>query len=142
MSAIRPEHRSPSAGPGGRRLEVFLVEDSATIRAGLVAALEELAPVRVVGAADTAADALRALEDAGDRWDLVVVDVFLRQGSGLDVLRELQRSSSPLHRVVLTNYAHPSMRAHCLALGAERVFDKSGEVEALVDYCEALAAAD
>jgi two-component system, OmpR family, response regulator len=41
--------------------------------------------------------------------------------------------------VVLTNYATQVIREHCLALGADRVFDKSGEVERLLEYCEALA---
>jgi DNA-binding NarL/FixJ family response regulator len=120
---------------------VFLVEDSPTIRQNLVATLEELAPVRVVGSADNAASALLALCTDPPPCDLAIVDVFLRDGSGLDVLKALQSAGSPLRRVVLTNFATTAMRAHCLALGADAVFDKSGEVEALVAYCESLVVA-
>ena len=42
--------------------------------------------------------------------------------------------------VVISNYATPEIRKHCLALGANEVFDKSTEIDALVDYCRALAA--
>ena len=122
-------------------LTVFLVEDSPTIRQNLVATLEELAPVRVVGAAESAAEAVQALTADPPPCDLAIVDVFLRQGSGLEVLQALQARPDRPRRVVLTNFATAAMRAHCLALGAERVFDKSGEGEALVAYCEALAAA-
>jgi DNA-binding NarL/FixJ family response regulator len=122
-------------------LQVFLVEDSPTIRRNLVAALEELAPVQVVGWADDAAGALSELQRQPPPCDLVIVDVFLRGGSGLDVLRALQRAGSPLRRVVLTNYAAPQLRDDCLALGAECVFDKSRDVEALAAYCDTLAAA-
>ena len=122
-------------------LKTFLVEDSPVIRSNLVAALEDLAPVEVVGYAETAEEAcdrLKALEAPG-ACDLAIVDVFLRAGSGLDVLRCLRGQDSTLRRVVLTNYASPEMRAQCLELGAERVFDKSRGIEALVDYCNQIA---
>lgn len=121
-------------------LNVVLVEDSPTIRQNLVATLEELAPVQVVAWAEDAQSALAMLDRDPPPCDLAIVDVFLRGGSGLEVLDTLRRNGRPLRRVVLTNYATAPMRAHCLALGAERVFDKSGEVEALAAYCEALAA--
>lgn len=122
-------------------LNIFVVEDSATIRAGLVAALEEWVPVRVVGFAESANSAIDQLLAAPAPCDLAIVDVMLREGSGVQVLSALQKAHSPVKRVVLTNYATPLVRDHCLALGADRVFDKSSEVEALLDYCGALAAA-
>jgi len=121
-------------------LRVFLVEDSATIRQNLVATLEEWAPVQVAGFAETADDAQRQLLAAGADCDLVILDLRLRQGSGLDVLKALKRAASRAACVVLSNYATPSIRELCVAAGADRVFDKSGEVEALLDYCGALAA--
>jgi len=42
---------------------------------------------------------------------------------------------------VLTNYATDEIRRHALSLGASRVFDKSGEIDALVEHCIALTAA-
>ena len=120
-------------------LTVFVVEDSATIRHNLVATLEELAPVRVVGFAEDATEAIERLAGDPPPCDLAIIDVLLRQGSGVDVLKALHRAASPVRRVVLTNYATDLMRDHCIALGAERVFDKSGEVEGLLEYCGALA---
>jgi DNA-binding NarL/FixJ family response regulator len=122
-------------------LAVFVVEDSPTLREALVATLEVLAPVRVIGVAGGAADALRVLEAEPPPCDLAIVDLFLAQGSGLDLLQALQQRRSPLRRVVLSNFATPAMRARCLALGAEQVFDKSADIEALVAWCDALAAA-
>lgn len=122
-------------------LSVLVVEDSPTIRRNLVATLEELAPVRVAACVDGAADALQLLQAPAPPFDLVIVDLFLAQGSGLELLQALQRQHSRVMRVVLSNYATPAMRAHCLASGAAQVFDKSGEIEALVAWCEAQAAA-
>jgi DNA-binding NarL/FixJ family response regulator len=122
-------------------LAVFVVEDSPTLRDALVATLEDLAPVRVTGVAAGAAEALHALAAEPTPCDLAIVDLFLAQGSGLDLLQALQQRRSRVRRVVLTNAATPALRARCLALGAEQVFDKSGEIEALVAWCEVLAAA-
>ena len=119
-------------------LTVFVVEDSSTIRHNLVATLEELAPVRVVGYAEDADGAIAQLAHDPPPCDLAIVDVLLREGSGVDVLMALKACASPLKCVVLTNYATALVRDHCLALGADRVFDKSGEVEGLLAYCESL----
>ncbi|MGZ8260491.1 MAG: hypothetical protein ACXWUL_08070, partial [Caldimonas sp.] len=45
----------------------------------------------------------------------------------------------PAKLVVLSNYATPDMRRKCLELGADRVFDKSNEIDALILYCCRLA---
>lgn len=121
-------------------LRAFIVEDSAVIRDNLVAALEELVPLTVVGTAEDEAGALQWLADPQHACDITIVDIFLRRGTGLNVLRALQRSGHAGERVVLTNYATDDVRRHALALGAARVFDKSGEIDALVDHCIALAA--
>ena len=122
-------------------LLAFVVEDSPVIQENLVAALEELAPVKVVGTAVDQAGALHWLTDPANRCDIAIIDIFLRQGSGMGVLRTLAASAAPFERVVLTNYATADIRRQCLALGASRVFDKSGEIDALVEHCIALAEA-
>ena len=126
-----PSHITP--------LSMFVVEDSAVIRENLIATLEELAPVRVVGCAEEEQSAVVWLEAHRLDCDVVIVDVFLKSGSGLGVLRQRADPENGPSYVVLTNYATEEMRAKCLALGARRVFDKSSDIEALVRYCEDLA---
>lgn len=121
-------------------LKIYLVEDSPVIRDNLIATLEELVPVQVVGTAEDEAKALRWLHQSGEPVDLVIVDIFLKGGSGLGVLEAAPALPRRPHMVVLSNYARPEMRRACLALGAERVFDKSNEIDALVQYCAQLAA--
>ncbi|HEX7639454.1 MAG TPA: response regulator [Burkholderiaceae bacterium] len=116
-------------------LLAFVVEDSPVIRENLIAALEEMAPVKVVGTAIDQSGALDWLGDPANRCDIAIVDIFLRQGSGMGVLRALQAAGAGFERVVLTNYATADIRRQCLALGASAVFDKSGEIDALVDHC-------
>ena len=120
-------------------LKAFIVEDSAVIRDNLVAALEEMVPLKVVGTAEDEAGALSWLADPEHDCDIAIVDIYLRRGTGLNVLRALQRGGRTTDRVVLTNYATDEIRRHALALGASRVFDKSGEIDALVEHCIALS---
>lgn len=122
-------------------LNAFIVEDSPVIRENLIAALEELAPVKVIGTAEDEPTAVSWL--GGDRaCDLVIIDIFLKRGSGLGVLRAASELRKPMSLVVLSNYATPDMRRKCLELGASRVFDKSNEIDALILYCTRLADGD
>jgi two-component system, OmpR family, response regulator len=116
-------------------LKTYIVEDSPVIRENLVAALEEMTPVTVVGTAEDESTARHWLEGSSDDCDLVIIDIFLRKGSGLGVLQGLAQSQRNCKKVVLSNFATPDMRRKCLDLGANKVFDKSNEIDALIGYC-------
>jgi len=137
--ATAPRSRTRGDAVPARALRVFVVEDNLIVLESLIAALEELAPVHVVG---TAADESVAVDwlAAGERCDLVIVDIFLRTGSGLGVIAAARRRRPEAALVVLSNYATDEMRSRCLASGADRVFDKSRDIDQLVAYCVALAA--
>jgi DNA-binding NarL/FixJ family response regulator len=117
------------------KLRTYLVEDNPTIRENLIATLEELADVEAVGMAETESAGTDWLQQHPDAWDLAIVDLFLRQGSGLGVLTA-SRERLPHHNiVVLSNNATPDIRNRCAQLGVDAVFDKSNEIDALMDYC-------
>lgn len=123
-------------------LKTYIVEDSKVIRDSLIAALEELTPVEVVGTAEDEVTAVRWLGESNNAADLVIVDIFLKLGSGLGVLKAAARAEHRRTMVVLSNHASPEIRKKCAELGANKVFDKSNELEALMLYCERLAAGD
>ncbi|APW42277.1 response regulator transcription factor [Rhodoferax saidenbachensis] len=123
-------------------LKAYLVEDSPVIQQSLIATLEELASVNVVGIAEDEQGAVQWLSEPGNKAHLVIVDIFLSGGSGLGVLKAAHQMQQGRHLVVLSNYATKDMRTRCLALGAERVFDKSTEIDALIEYCTELAGHD
>ncbi|MFT4103087.1 MAG: response regulator [Burkholderiaceae bacterium] len=120
-------------------LTIYVVEDSPVIRENLIATLEETVPVRVIGTADDEDGAVSWLRSAGNDPDLLIIDIFLRGGSGLGVLAAARAAGKTGKFVVFSNYATPDMRRKCLELGATRVFDKSDEIDALIDFCSALA---
>lgn len=117
-----------------KKLKTFIVEDNAVILEDLISTLEELANVEVVGHAHDESSAVMWLH-SGERCDLMIIDIFLSSGSGIGVLKAVHEFSVPVRNVVLTNYATAEIRQRCLALGANRVFDKSCEIDELLDYC-------
>lgn len=117
-------------------LLTFLVEDNATIRDNLIPALADLADAPVVGMAETEAEAVQWLDAHRAQWHLAVIDLFLREGSGLGVIQKACSNRLPHQRVVvLSNYTQADIRARCLEMGADAVFDKSRQLDEFLDYC-------
>ena len=128
-------HRALTASGTKVTLKTYIVEDNATIRDNLIDALQELADVEAVGCAETELEGRQWLSQNGCSWDLAIVDLFLRQGTGLGVLRECLERQTHQKVVVLSNYATADIRLRCGELGVDAVFDKSNEIDALVTYC-------
>ena len=119
--------------------KIFIVEDSSIIRENLIEALHENAPVEVVGTADDERSAVAWLSDRSHAFDLVIVDIFLKSGSGLGVLRALADMADAPERIVLSNHATPEIRVKCQQLGATKVFDKSNELDEMLGWLNRFA---
>ena len=118
-----------------QELKAYVVEDNATIRENLIGALEELTCVRVIGNSATEDEGLQWLEQNAKDWDMVIVDLFLQRGSGIRLVQRVHRHSAHQKIIVFSNYVNASVRKRCAQLGVDAVFDKSTEIDFLVDYC-------
>jgi two-component system OmpR family response regulator len=122
------------------QFKAYVVEDNPAICASLVAALEELAGIQVVGTTGSAQRAAAWLTDPSHAWDLAIVDLLLEPGgTGLDVLRACRLRNADQKMVVLTATASDLVRHMCQSLGSDGVFDKAMETEILLQWCAALA---
>jgi DNA-binding NarL/FixJ family response regulator len=121
------------------KLRVVIVEDSAIIRARLAESLAEIPNVEIVGQVETEVDALALLRQS--RWDAAVLDLQLKQGTGLGVLKSLAHGMRPANTkiIVFTNYAFPQYRDRSLSLGADYFFDKAREFHRVRDVLNQLA---
>jgi DNA-binding NarL/FixJ family response regulator len=115
-------------------VRIYLVEDSSITRQNLAEALGESAAIEIAGCADDEATAIDWLRHAGHTCDLVIVDIFLKSGSGLGVLKAMADGSRVPGCIVLSNHSTPEMRAKCLELGAIEVFDKSNELDEMLAW--------
>ena len=130
------QHSVPASEP----LRVLIVEDSKRLREQLSESIACPGRIEVIGYAETEAEALEVLADS--RCDAVVLDLQLRQGNGLAVLKALR--ASPVGQVVtvivLTNFAFPHFRDRSLKLGANYFFDKAREYDRVREVLDELAA--
>ena len=119
------------------KIRIYLIEDNPIIRDNLISLLEELAPVNTVGTCETEAEGSEWLTLNSGRWDLAIVDLFLKSGSGLRVFEACKLRGKRQKMVLLSNYATREMRSWCAQLGVDAVFDKSTEIDDLLAYCVA-----
>ncbi|MDP3797004.1 MAG: response regulator [Polaromonas sp.] len=109
-------------------IKVFLAEDSAMIRER-IAVLLGAAAITVVGEAATPQASIDGILSA---WpDVVVLDVQLEGGSGLQVLRAVRLAAPDIAFVVFSNNSALAYRKRYLDEGAYRFLDKSTEFDQL-----------
>lgn len=114
------------------RFRVLLVEDAPIMQKYLGELVRTVPHLQYIGLAETVAEALEIFER--DRPNLVVLDLVLRAGSGMDVLREIKQRDPACRVVVFTSHAEPQYRKRCLADGADAFFSKSMEHRELQQY--------
>jgi CheY-like chemotaxis protein len=110
--------------PARPELRILLIEDSVLIQARLTQILAEPGVMRVAGLAATEREARQCID--GGTFDVLLVDVALREGSGIGVIahaRAVCAGRQPLI-IVLTNYPLPAVRQRCMAAGADHFLDK------------------
>jgi two-component system response regulator DevR len=97
------EPQDPTTSPtGDRTLTIVVVDDHEVVREGLVAMLDRRPGFQVVGEAGTVADALTVIRRF--QPDLVVMDVRLPDGSGVEACREIREDLPGTRVVMLTSY--------------------------------------
>jgi DNA-binding NarL/FixJ family response regulator len=140
---IRPNEQSEAAlqhrvTPRWEPLRVLLVEDSAIIREHLTEAIATSENVKVIGYADTESDAVAALQE--NECDVIILDLGLAEGSGLQVLKAVRSdiAYSPVV-VVFTNYTNPNSRKQTIKMGADYFLSKSEDFDRLRRIMQGLA---
>ena len=119
-------------------MNIFIVEDSASIRERLAVMLGGIEGVTLVGEAETPGEALEGI--LRTRPDSVVLDIHLVGGTGIEVLRKAHRQSPGTVFIVLTNYPNEQYRRICMEAGAAYFFDKSSEIAKVREVIEGLGA--
>ena len=103
-------------------------------------ALSRIENVVIVGGAETEADAV--VISGGCPWDVLVLDLQLKQGNGLDLLRKLDGDARKTRGkiAIFTSHASPYFRARAFALGADFFFDNAREFDQMLRVIVRLAA--
>jgi DNA-binding NarL/FixJ family response regulator len=118
-------HAMPSSASP---LRVFLADDSAAIRSRVAGLLADRS-LQVVGEADTPQACIAGI--LATQPDVVVLDVQLDGGQGLEVLRAVRGAAPSIAFVVFSNNSGPAYRRRYLGAGAACFLDKSAEFDQL-----------
>ncbi len=122
-------------------LRTYLIEDDADARETLSALLQQQVPgLEIVGWGDNERSVTHWLSTNDRGWDLAIVDLQLREGSGYAALSWCGTRLPEQRVVVLSAMVSDEVRARCLADRADAVFDKADELDQLVTFCKNTAA--
>jgi DNA-binding NarL/FixJ family response regulator len=121
-----------------RVIKVLLLDDHAVVRAGYRRWIDETPDLRVVAEAATSAQACEAVRDQS--IDVAVVDLALREDSGLEVIRRIRARSPRTRMLVFTMFDHAAHALQALRLGAHGYLTKDHEPQAVLQALRHIAA--
>ena len=112
-------------------MKVFIADDSNEIRKRIIAMLSDVKNIEVIGEAGNVPDAITSIHEFHP--DVAILDIRMPGGSGIDVLKTIEKRNGVPIVIILTNYPHSQYRKRCMDAGADFFFDKSGECEKVVE---------
>ena len=117
---------------------IMVVEDSLAVRRRLREILDDIQRFRIVGEYDAAQDAIAAIDLQPP--DVVLLDIKLRVGNGIEVLRHLRKRAPAAKVIVFSQHDDAGYREQFEQAGAQYFFNKTHETGKLVATLSQLAA--
>lgn len=110
--------------------KILLVDDSPEIVTSLIRWINLLKNFQIIGIAETGATAVQLFNT--NLPDIVILDINLKKGTGLDVLSEIKRIRPATKVIILTNYSIDVFRKASIDFGADFFYDKTNDIEQLI----------
>jgi YesN/AraC family two-component response regulator len=111
--------------------KVLIVDDSSLLREDLKKMISYIEGLQVIGEADKVEDAIKLISELEP--DIITLDINLRQGSGFDILSTIETYEKTPTVIMFSNYANSAYRRTANIFGSTYFFDKSTDIEALLD---------
>jgi DNA-binding NarL/FixJ family response regulator len=119
-------------------IKVLVADDHAVVRRGLREILSENADILVGGEASTLPEVRQRV--LTERWDVIVLDVNMPGGSGIEVIGELRRQSPSSKILILTMYPEDQYAVRAIRAGAAGFLTKESAPDKLVEAVRKVAA--
>lgn len=116
-------------------MTLVIVESSLPVRAQLLRLLSFQPRIRIVGMASEESEAVEAIQKKNP--DVVLLDLSLATGNGINVLARIRHAGSAARVMVLTNHTSTTLQNTCAAIGISGFFDKSYEILRCIDQLHA-----
>ncbi len=118
-------------------MKIIIADDSKILKQRVRSLLEEIKGVKIIAEAENLKQAVKNCEEL--KPDLIILDIRMPDGSGLDVLKILKEKKLPVIKMVFTYYPIEQYRKKCRELGADYFFDKSNDFEKMTGTVKKLA---
>jgi len=118
-------------------ISVFIVDDHEVVRVGLRTLLSRAPEVEVIGEAESVQQAVAKIAELLP--DVVLLDVRLKDGSGFEVSREVQKLDKDVRVLVLTAFSDDEMIMQAISAGADGYLLKEIGREQLVEAIQKVA---
>lgn len=115
---------------------VMVVEDSLAVRERLVTMIAEIVGKNSVIEAAGVMEAISQMPD--NMFDVIVLDLLLPDGNGLDVLRMVKAAQQSTQVLVMTNDPNEQYKKRALQLGANYFFDKAKDFDKAINTISAM----
>ena len=111
-------------------LKILLADDHAVVRQGVKQILAEAFPQAIFGEAQNVPELLALV--SGERWDIVVLDLAMPGGNGLEALKQIKHDHPPLPVLILSMYPEDQYAVRTIRAGAAGYLNKESAPEELV----------
>jgi DNA-binding NarL/FixJ family response regulator len=117
-------------------MKVLIVDDSAIVRERLIAMLSKITEGKNISYAEDIPKAISSIRKLDP--EVVILDIRMPGGTGIDVLREIKANNQTPLVIVLTNYPYPQYRRKYADAGANFFFNKSTEFDKVTEVLKQL----
>ncbi len=101
---------------------VYIVDDSDLLLERVIALITENPNLKYAGHSSAYEGTAASIKSA--QPDVVILDIRLGDGSGIDLLKELKLQPDCPKIIMFTNFAIPQYKERCLEFGADYFLDK------------------
>ena len=134
QAAVKPSRKAQRSAPAEAgttsRRRVLIVDDHPLLRLGIRQVIDSQSGLGVCGEADTARDARVAIKDLEP--DVVIADISLRQGDGIELLREIRAHHPQLPVLIFSSHDEAIYAERLLAAGANGYLMKHASPDQVV----------
>jgi len=117
-------------------MKILIADGSEIMRERLKVMLSDITELKNISQAEDVLEAITSFQKLNP--EVVILDIRMPGGSGIDVLREIKKGNQPPLVIVLTNYPYPQYRRKCIEAGADFFFDKSTEFDKVTEVLKQL----
>jgi DNA-binding NarL/FixJ family response regulator len=114
-----------------RSSKVYLVDDHPLLREGLAGLIERLPEIKICGEAETAGEAIEGI--CRTKADAAIVDLSLREGSGIELIKAIRSRSPGTAVLVLSMHDERRYAERCIRAGARGYVMKAELATRVVD---------